>query len=150
MYISQDLRYAVRQLRKSPGFTTLAVLMLALGMGANTAIFSLINVFMFRPLPVQDADRLAVVAVQDQTDADPGQLSYLDYQDYRQQSNVFTDMTFYHLTLAGLGYRRHADRIIMAYVPIRPLVPVKSTVNPNLATLSQASSRRCLRSTRSH
>jgi len=113
----QDVRYGLRQLRRSPGFTVVAVLTLALGIGANTAVFSLGNVFMFRPLPVKDADRLAVVAVQYHADADPGQLSYLDYQDYRKQSNVFTDMTFYDLNLSGLGYQGHADRIIMAYVP---------------------------------
>jgi putative ABC transport system permease protein len=113
----QDLRYGARVLRKNPGFTAVAVVTLALGIGANTAIFSLGNVFVFRPLPVKDADRLTVVAVQYRADADPGQLSYLDYLDYRKQSDVFTDMTFYDLNLAGLGYRGHADRIIMAYVP---------------------------------
>jgi predicted permease len=113
----QDVRYGLRQLRRSPGFTVVAVLTLGLGIGANTAIFSLGNVFMFRPLPVKDAERLAVVAVKYHADDDPGQLSYLDYQDYLKQASVFTDMTFYDLHLSGLGYRGHADRIIMAYVP---------------------------------
>lgn len=113
----QDLRYGLRQLRRTPGFTAASVLTLALGIGANTAIFSLGNVFMFRPLPVKDAERLTVVAVQYRSDADPGQLSYPDYVDYRTQSDVFTDMTFYDLSLAGLGDRGHADRIVMAYVP---------------------------------
>jgi len=113
----QDIRYGLRMLAKNPGFSCVAAVTLALGIGANTAIFSLGNVFMFRPLPVKDADRLTVVAVRYRADADPSQLSYLDYMDYRKQSEVFKDMTFYDLNLAGLGYRGHADRIIMAYVP---------------------------------
>ena len=113
----QDLKFALRMLAKNPGFTVVAVLTLALGIGANTAIFSLGNVFMFRPLPVKDADRLTVVAVKYHPDDDPGQLSYLDFQDYRKQADVFTDMTFYDLNLDGIGYRGNADRIIMAYVP---------------------------------
>jgi putative ABC transport system permease protein len=113
----QDIRYGVRMLRKDASFTVVAVLTLALGIGANTAIFSLGNVFMFRPLPVKDADRLAVVAVQYKANADPEQLSYADYMDYRKRADVFTDMTFYDLHLAGLGYQGHADRTIMALVP---------------------------------
>ncbi len=113
----QDIRYGLRMLRKDLAFTAVAVLTLALGIGANTAIFSLGNVFMFRPLPVKNAERLAVVAVQYHADDDPDQLSYLDYQDYRKQNDVFTEMTFYDLHLAGIGYRGRADRVIMAYVP---------------------------------
>ncbi|MGD0128467.1 MAG: ABC transporter permease [Terriglobia bacterium] len=115
--LGQDFRYGLRMLRKDLGFTAVAVLTLALGIGANTAIFSLGNVFMFRPLPVKDAERLAVVAVQYHADADPGQLSYPDYQDFRNQSNVFTDMTFFDLSVSGISYQGHANRIIMAYVP---------------------------------
>jgi putative ABC transport system permease protein len=115
--LGQDFRYGLRMLRKDLGFTAVAVLTLALGIGANTAIFSLGNVFVFRPLPVKDAERLAVVAVQYHANDDPGQLSYLDYQDFRKQSNVFTEMTFYDLSVSGISYQGHANRIIMAYVP---------------------------------
>ena len=142
----QDIRYGVRMLRKNPGFTVVAVLTLALGIGANTAIFSLGNVFMFRPLPVKDAGRLTVVAVKYHADDDPGQLSYLDFQDYRKQSDVFTDMTFYDLNMAGLGYQGHADRLIMAYVPsnffsmlgIRPAIGRLITPGDEPAHLAKA------------
>jgi putative ABC transport system permease protein len=112
-----DVRFGLRQFRKNPGFTVVAVLTLALGIGANTAIFSIANAFMFRPLPVKDADRLTVVAVQNGRDGEPNQLSYLDFLDYKRQNNVFTDMTEYTLGLAGLGSQGHADRIIISYVP---------------------------------
>jgi hypothetical protein len=61
--LRQDLAYALRQLRRAPGFTLLVVLTVALGIGANTAVFSLINGFL-RPLPVRDAGRIVVLAAQ--------------------------------------------------------------------------------------
>ena len=113
-----DIRHAVRTLRRDAAFTTVAVLILALGIGANTAVFSLGNVFLFRPLPVKDADRLTVVAVQSKADSDPDQVSYPDYLDYRAHSSaVFTGMTGYVIDIVGFGYRGHADRLIMSYVP---------------------------------
>jgi predicted permease len=112
----QDIRYALRMLRKSPGFTAIAILTLALGIGANTAIFSLANVFLFRPLPVKDANRLVSIGVASSPTSEPDQASYLDYLDYKK-APVFTEMTAYVLDLVGLSADGRADRTITAEVP---------------------------------
>jgi len=112
----QDIRFSIRTLLKSPGFTAIAILTLALGIGANTAIFSIANVFLFRPLPVKDADRLVSIGVQSSATSEPDQASYLDYLDYKQ-APVFTDMTAFVLDLVGLGADGRADRTIVAEVP---------------------------------
>ncbi|HWA95256.1 MAG TPA: ABC transporter permease [Terracidiphilus sp.] len=73
--LARDLRYAVRQLRKSPGFTLTAVLTLTLGLGANIAVFSLLNCILLRPLPVPHADELAVIRI-DRSNDQPGHHNY--------------------------------------------------------------------------
>jgi len=87
----QDLRYGFRVLRASPGFAAVAVLSLALGIGANTSIFSVVNAALLRPLPVTEPDRL--VFVFNGSQADPyGVTSYPDYVDYRDKNEVFSDV----------------------------------------------------------
>jgi predicted permease len=103
----QDLRYGFRTLLKSPAFTIVAALSLGLGIGANTAIFSLVNVALLRPLPVRDADRLASVFLTDQRNPGNLPLSHLNYLDLRDQNQVFTEMAAF--TFAQLNYSTGAE-----------------------------------------
>ena len=92
----QDIRYGLRMLAKNPGFTTVAVLSLALGIGANTTIFSYVNALLLRPPAVGDPDRLLEVW-QHRSDRGEGlgsatQLSYPDYEYFRDHNQVFSAM----------------------------------------------------------
>ncbi len=100
----EDLRYAIRALRQSPGFTVTATLTLALGIGANTAIFGLIN-GIGRPLPVPDADRIVVLAARMAGD-DSGlryRFSFPALEDFRRQGTPFSDVFGFDLRIGALG-----------------------------------------------
>ncbi|HUI42786.1 MAG TPA: ABC transporter permease [Terriglobia bacterium] len=103
----QDLRYAFRQLRQSPGFTLAAVLTLALGIGANTAVFSVVNTVLLKPLPYAEPDRLMAVASMNTRGAPvPTDLSYPDFFDFRSQNHVFEHLVTSddaNMVLTGAG-----------------------------------------------
>src|SRR6266496_346451 len=112
-----DLRFALRQLRKSPGFTFVAVLTLALGIGANTAIFSIINAVLLRPLPYSDADRIMVL----NESSGPGQdysVALPDYFDWRNDNTVVEHLAATHKesrNLSGIP-GREPERVSCASV----------------------------------
>ena len=92
MLILQDLRIALRMLRKTPGFTAVAVLCLAVGIGANSSVFSLVDGMWTRPLPVGKPGELAYLFLA--TDRDTfGDLSYPEYQDIRDHTKTLAGLT---------------------------------------------------------
>src|SRR5882724_5836124 len=91
----RDLRYSIRTLRKSPVFLTVAILSLALGIGANTAIFTLINQLILQPLPVKDPEQLVMLAGRGKHyggNNGPDRISYPMYREIRDKNQVFSGM----------------------------------------------------------
>ncbi|HEX3560524.1 MAG TPA: ABC transporter permease [Pyrinomonadaceae bacterium] len=113
----QDIRYSFRKLRQSPGITATAVLALALGIGANSAIFSVVNTTLLRPLPFKDPDRLVVVWENNlKKGVDQIALSPANYADFRDQSQSFSEMAALrpgNFTITGGG---EAERVPGAMV----------------------------------
>src|SRR5271168_814201 len=113
----QDIRYGARMLMKNPGFLIVAVITLALGIGANTAIFSMVDAFLLRPLPVRDPAQITVLAFQQKQGNFQTQFSLADYRDIRDQSTgVFSDVFAYQFGLDGLSVDGKADRVMTNYV----------------------------------
>jgi putative ABC transport system permease protein len=126
----QDVRYALRQLRKSPGFTSAAVLMLALGIGANTAIFSMVNAVLLRPLPYKEADRLVMVWEQNPHRGwFENVVSAANFLDWKKQNDVFTDMAAFESNFFNLSGGNKPEEIagervttnLFSVLGVRPL-----------------------------
>ena len=94
----QDLRFAARMLRKNPGFTAVAVLVMALGIGANTAMFSVVNTVLLKPLAFSDPDRIVTLSSLWKRSGSHGQVSAPDFRDWHDQSNAFMNMAYYGYT----------------------------------------------------
>ena len=104
----RDLRYAGRNLRRSPGFAALAVLIMALGIGANTAVFSVVNAVLLKPLSYRDPDRIVTLTTfsvaREASTALSKQISIPDFQDWHDQSSAFEAMAYYN-SFEGLVIR---------------------------------------------
>src|SRR6266478_7696188 len=112
-----DFRFAFRQLIKAPGFTFAAVLVLALGIGANTAVFSLVNTLFFAPPAYAKPHEMMQIFSQDKKDPKKFRgFSYPTYRDLREQNTVFSDAMAFNLALIGLGQKGDTRRAFAAIV----------------------------------
>jgi predicted permease len=124
----QDVRYGFRMLIKSPGFAIVAVITLALGIGANTAIFSVVNGVLLNPLPFPDANRI-VVLFQDKQNFPKGSISYPNFLDWQADNRSFESMAAYRWTsgdITGVAEPEsvHGQRISASFFPILGVNPV--------------------------
>lgn len=106
----KDIRYAVRSLIKRPGFVAIAVITLALGIGANTAIFSLVNTVLLRSLPVQRANEVVSVALRGKDDS-MSAFSYPNYKDFRDRNDVLSGLLVYRFVPLSLSRGGNNERI---------------------------------------
>ena len=112
----EDLRYGVRMLLKNPGFTAVAVLVLAVGIGANTAIFSLVNSILLRPIVAEAPDEL--VAIYNKNTVRPDSYrgnSYLNFRDLREADTVFSSLYAHDLTMVGLADGENTRRVFAEF-----------------------------------
>ena len=108
----QDIRYALRWLRRSPGFAAVAILSLGLGVGVNTAMFSLVDTLLFKPLPVTDPATLVDVFTGGGDGDEYATSSYADYADLKARNDVFSDMTAYSPMFAPLALGERSRLVI--------------------------------------
>ena len=107
----KDVRYAARQLMRRPGWTLTVVVTLALGIGANTSIFALVNGLLFRPLPVHEPDRLVWVAIMEGQSGHVRAMSYPGYTELRDRATTLSGLAAVHGTYFSVGGQR-AERVV--------------------------------------
>ncbi|HEY6332661.1 MAG TPA: ABC transporter permease, partial [Blastocatellia bacterium] len=108
---NQDIRFVCRVMIKNPGFTLVAAITLALGIGVNTTIFSIVNAYLFRPLPVQNPSELMAVATTSPAIEVPYVVSYADYKDVQEHSQVFSDAIGFANAPTSLSFADKSERV---------------------------------------
>ena len=112
-----DFKFALRVLAKSPGFTAAAVIVLALGIGANSAVFSLVHALLFAPPSYARPAEIAQVFSQDKKNPKTFRgFSYPTYRDIREKNPVFTDALAFNLAMVGVGEKDNTRRAFAALV----------------------------------
>jgi predicted permease len=109
--IIKDLLHALRLLRQAPGFAAAAVATLALGIGANTVIFTAVESFLLRPLPLKDPDRLVVLHQTAPTTRQPSSVAWPDYQDWRAATDVFQDSAALQIETFNFSFEGQPERV---------------------------------------
>ena len=126
--LAQDLRFGLRMIVKSPGFAAVAILTLALGIGANTALFSVVNGVLFNPLPYPEPEQL-VTLHESKPNFEAGSISFLNFQDWRKENTTFSRMGisrvyYFSLTGAGEPEQVRAQLISTDFLPMLGVKPV--------------------------
>src|SRR5213079_1700413 len=109
--LRQDLRYGLRGLARNPGFIVVAVFTMALGIGANTAIFSVVNAVLLRPLPYKEPDRLIAVRSVNLQSGETFGVSPADYLDWREQTQAFDQVALYTFGAFSFRDRQHPEQV---------------------------------------
>jgi predicted permease len=112
----RDIQYGMRTLGKNPGFAVIGIVTLALGMAVNTTIFSVVNGMLLRPMPVPHAEQLTVLALQEAGDKALQNFSYPDFLDLRSQTEGFSDLFAYRVSLTGLTADGKGDHCVVGRV----------------------------------
>src|SRR5687768_13494991 len=113
--IWQDVQYGARMLLKNPGITFVVILALALGIGANTAIFSVVNAVLLRPLPYDESDRLVSLSETSKS-MDEISISYPNFSDWRNQNQVFEKVGVFNRNSYNLTGGGEPERILTAQI----------------------------------
>lgn len=134
-HFKRDLAHALRLTRRRPGFSAVVILTLALGIGANTAIFSVIDAVLLRPLPYKDPSRLAMLWPEDSAHGlQEGRVSILNFTDWKNRSHTFEDMTLFGAQTFLLGgsdgppERMRSARVTANFFPLLGVEPILGRV----------------------